>query len=96
LQTPREDVQQICSSCDVGQQTKITHSKYGHLPERDMECKPWERLCVDMIGPYIRKRKGMKPLALWCVTMIDPATSWFKIKLVQSKIAHTVASVMKQ
>jgi Integrase zinc binding domain len=54
----REDVQKRCSTCDVCQQTKSTHAKYGHLPEKDAECEPWERLCVDMIGPYNIKRKG--------------------------------------
>jgi hypothetical protein len=94
--TLREDVQKLCSTCDVCQRTKITHAKYGHLPEKDAECEPWERLCVDMIGPYNIKRKGKKPLTLWCVTMIDPATSWFEIKEVQNREAHTVASVVEQ
>jgi hypothetical protein len=37
---------------------------------------------VDMIGPYNIKRKGKKPLTLWCLTMIDPAR--FEIKQVQN------------
>jgi hypothetical protein len=89
-------VQKLCLTCDVCQQTKITHAKYGHLPNKDAESKPWERLCVDMIGPYTIKRKGKKPSILWCVTMIDPATSWFKIKQIQNREAHTVASLVKQ
>jgi Integrase zinc binding domain len=36
-QTLREDVQQLCSTCDVCQQMKITHAKYGHLPKTDAE-----------------------------------------------------------
>jgi Integrase zinc binding domain len=32
LETLREDVHQLRSTCVVCQQTKITHSKYGHLP----------------------------------------------------------------
>jgi Integrase zinc binding domain len=57
-QRQREYGQQLCSSCDVCQQTKITHSEYGHLPEKESECKPWEILFVDMIGPYTLTRKG--------------------------------------
>jgi hypothetical protein len=26
--------------------------KYGHLPSKEAEAEPWERLCVDLIGPY--------------------------------------------
>jgi hypothetical protein len=50
---------------------------------------------VDLIGPYTLKRKGKKPLELWCVTMIDPATSWFEIKSITDKTAITVAEVVE-
>jgi hypothetical protein len=69
--------------------------KYGHLPEKEAESEPWEILCVDLIGPYILKRKGKKPLQLWCVTMIDPATSWFEIKPITNKQAITVAEAVE-
>jgi hypothetical protein len=49
-----------------------------------------------MIGPYTIKRKSKKPLLLWCVTMIDPTTSWFEIKQVQNRESHTVANVVEQ
>jgi hypothetical protein len=75
----RKDVQKMCSTCDTCQRTKKTHSKYGHLPAKEAEAEPWDKLCVcvcvyvDMIGPYTIKVRGRKPLTLWCVTMIDPA-----------------------
>jgi hypothetical protein len=94
--TLREDVQKHCSTCDICQRTKVSHAKYGHLPEKEAECNPWEKLCVDMIGPYTIKRRGKKSLTLWCVTMIDPATSWFEIKQVKNKEAYTVATVVEQ
>ena len=43
---------------------------------------------------YTIKRRGAKPLTLWCVTMIDPATGWFEMKQVKNKEAHTVATVV--
>jgi S-adenosylmethionine synthetase len=58
----REDVQKLCSTFDTCQQTTFTHAKYGHLTKKDAECIPWERLCVDMIGPYTIKRNGNKPI----------------------------------
>ena len=81
----RKDVQNMCSTCDTCQRTKRTHSKYGHLPPKEAEAEPWDVLCVDMIGPYTIKTKGRKPLTLWCVTMIDPATGWFEMKQVPEK-----------
>ena len=92
----RQHVTKVCEACDICQRTKRTHTKYGHLPEKEAESCPWEKLCVDMIGPYTIKRKGKKPLKLWCVTMIDPATSWFEMAEVKDKEAITVASIVEQ
>ena len=33
---------------------------------------------------------------IWCVTMIDPATSWFEMKQIPNKEAITVASAVEQ
>ena len=40
---------------------------------------PWEALCMDLIGPYTLKGKDKTVIDFMCVTMIDPATSWFEI-----------------
>ena len=36
-------------------------------------------MCVDLIGPYTIKAKDKTALDFMCLTMIDPATSWFEI-----------------
>ena len=41
--------------------------------------RPLEAICVDLIGPYTLKEKDGKHIDFVCVTMIDPATSWFDI-----------------
>jgi hypothetical protein len=40
---------------------------------------PWRALCVDRIGPYTLKGKDGTIIDFMALTMIDPATSWFKI-----------------
>ena len=40
---------------------------------------PWEYLCVDLIGPFTIKGKDKSELDFMCLTMIDPATSWFEM-----------------
>ena len=52
--------------------------KYGHLPPKQAEVIPWQRVNVDLIGPYTIKTPS-KVHTLQCMMMIDPATSWFKI-----------------
>ena len=34
---------------------------------------------MDLIGPYMLKGKDGTEIDFMCVTMIDPATSWFEI-----------------
>ena len=90
-------VQAVCSKCHTCQITKRSHKKYGHLPEKEAESTPWDKLCVDLIGPYTMERKGKsRPLILWCVTMIDPATGWFEMREITNKQAITVANIVEQ
>ena len=44
-----------------------------------MITKPWEVLCVDLIGPYTLKSRNGSAIDFICLTMIDPASNWFKI-----------------
>jgi len=79
----------------VCQKQKKQRKKYGHLLEKKAEYKPWERLCVNLIGPYKikSKKRGRKIPELRCVTMINPATGWFEIKQYDDKKSITVANI---
>ena len=55
-------------------------SKYGNYP---------------LVCP-IEKWKDLKYQTLWCVTMIDPATSWFEMKQIKNKTAFEVATAVEQ
>ena len=63
-------------SCQVNKRSK--HS-YGKLPPKLVLKIPWEALCVDLIGPYTIKGKDGSVIDFMCLTMIDPASSWFEI-----------------
>jgi hypothetical protein len=58
---------------------KRLNNKYGKLPPKLAITHPWEAVCVDLIEPYILKGKDRIQIDFMCVTMIDPATSWFEI-----------------
>ena len=53
--------------------------KYGKLPTKFIITVLWEALCVDHIGPDTLKGKDGTQIDFMCLTMIDPASSWFKI-----------------
>ena len=38
--------------CPTCQKTKRSHQKYGYLPVKVAESQPWDKVCVDLVGPY--------------------------------------------
>jgi hypothetical protein len=40
---------------------------------------PWEALCVNLVCPYTLKGKDDCAIDFLALTMIDSASSWFKI-----------------
>ena len=94
----RNTVQEVCKNCPTCQRTKRSNKKYGILPVKEAEANPWEKLCVDMIGPYtIKQGKGKKAnvITIHCVTMIDPATGWFEMAPTFKKDAGTIANIVE-
>ncbi len=77
-----------CKSCQVNKQKK---QKYGKLPPKLVVDTPCECLCVDLIGPYTLRGKDRSEIDFMCLTMIDPATSWFEmVELpVMDDLSHT-------
>ena len=90
------DVRKFVGTCDICQKSKKQRLKYGHLPAKEAEVVPWERLCVNLIGPYTIERKDQEDLNLQAVTMIDPATGWLEIAQYEDKRAISVANIVKQ
>jgi hypothetical protein len=64
------------ASCQVN---KRHSQKYGHVPPKLVITTPWEALCVDLIGPYTLNNKDDSSIDFMCLTMINPATSWFEM-----------------
>ena len=53
-------------------------------------------MCIDLIGPYKIRRKGQPDLVCKCITMIDPASGWFKIHQYGDKQSVTIANIAEQ
>jgi hypothetical protein len=65
-----------CKTCQVNKQLT---QKYEHLPPKNLLSTPWEALCVNLVGTYTLKSKDGSSIDFMALTMIDPASSWFKI-----------------
>ena len=76
----RLHVHQYCKQCKKCQLCKKSRKSYGHLPlKENISTKPWQRVDVDLIGPYKITDKDNKEYTLRALTMIDPATRWSEI-----------------
>jgi hypothetical protein len=72
-------IREFVKTCQSCQFNKRHSQKYGHLPPKLVITTPWKALCVDLTGPYTLKGKDVSSIDFMCLTMINPATSWFKI-----------------
>ncbi len=72
-------IQSYVKSCRSFQINKRHSQKYRHVPPKLVITTPWNVLCVDLIGPYTLNGKDGSSIDFMCLTMIDPATSWFEI-----------------
>ena len=75
----RNTIRSHVKNCRICQVNKRHKHKYGKLPAKLVITNPWEALCVDLIGPYTLKGNDGTEIDFMCLTMIDPASSWFEI-----------------
>ncbi len=68
----RDTVHKHVKTCRSGQVNKKQNAKYGQLPTKLVVLKPWEMLCVDLIGPYMLRGKDGTEIDFMCLTMIEP------------------------
>ncbi len=75
----RNTIQSKTKSCKTCQVNKTYKQKYGHVPPKIVISTPWEALCINLVGPYTLKGKDGLSIDLMALTMIDPASSLFKV-----------------
>ena len=92
----RDQITTFVQACPTCQKNKRKQKKYGHLPPKVAEATIWDKMCIDLIGPYKIRCKGKPDLECKCVTMIDPASSWFEIHQYDDKRSFTVANIAEQ
>ena len=83
------------TNCDTCQRTNCSNKKYGKETAREAEEIPWNKRCVDPIGPYITIKKVREKLNLNSVAMIYPVTGWFKTTQYDDKRAIYIANLVK-
>ena len=81
----RNTIQLHVKNCRTCQVNKQHEHKYGKLPTQLVITNPWGTLCVHLIGPNTLKGEDETEIDFMCqtLTMIDPASSWFEIEIVE-------------
>ncbi len=75
----RTTIRSLTKSCRSCQINKRRNCKYGQIPPKTVITNPWKCLCVDLIDPYTLEGKDNLQRNFMALTMISPASSWFKI-----------------
>jgi hypothetical protein len=75
----RTTIQRYVKSCRSCQVNKRHSLRYGHVPPKLVITTSWRVSCVDLVGLYTLKGIDGSSIDFMCLTMIDPATSWFEI-----------------
>ena len=70
----KEAVYREVTYCNTCQRTKRSVIKYDKLPAKLNEETSWNKICVDLIGPYKITREGEETLILKSGTIIYPVT----------------------
>lgn len=82
----RTQIKELVKTCDKCQKGKTRKRKYGKLPPKDAVTRPWHTVCVDLIGPFDISDHSGNTMEVMCLTIIDPATGWFEIAELPTKI----------
>ena len=64
--------------------------------QRSQDVKPWEILCIDLIGPYLFKQPNNQIETLHALTMINPTTGWFDMTAIKIKSSDMIANKIEQ
>ena len=89
----KQDLERLCSPCQVCQLTKKERKKYELLPPKIAESDPWVMVCVDLVGSFTIKTPS-KTHSLLALTMIDPATGWLEIVEDTNKSASFIQDLL--
>ena len=92
----RDAAREEGTNCDTCQRTKLSNKKHGKLLAKLAEEIPWNKICVDLIGTYVIRRKDKQEnLHIKAVKMINPVTGWFEVVQYDDKIVITIVNLVE-
>jgi Integrase zinc binding domain len=84
------------NNCQICKKTKISSKRYGHLPETDLLCNPWEVIQIDLFGPWTFQDVSQNTHRIQGLSIIDVATCWVELCPYSSKKSEDIALLVDQ
>jgi Integrase zinc binding domain len=89
-------VQKYVDNCQICKKTKISSKLYGHLPQTDLLCDPWEIIQIDLFGPWTFQDITQTTHHIQGLSIIDVATCWVELCPYSSKKSEDIALLVDQ
>ena len=89
----KKEVEDKVAKCATCSSWKRGGKEYGKLPTKTPDAKPWETVCVDLIGPYPIKGDNYDNGKFWALTIIDPVLGWFEMVPTTEKSSKTIGEL---
>jgi Integrase zinc binding domain len=83
-------------NCQICKKNKISSKRYGHLPEPDLLCDPWEVIQIDLFGPWTFQDVSQNTHHIQGLSIIDVATRWVELWPYSSKKSEDIALLVDQ
>jgi hypothetical protein len=77
-------------NCQICKKTKHPTKKYGHLPESDLVCDPWEVIQIDLFGPWTFLDIKNISHSIQGLSIINVATCWVELCPYSSKRSEDI------
>jgi hypothetical protein len=90
----KAQTEQRVANCDACQRNEAIGPGCGELPERDAQLLPWNKVAVDLIGPWKISTNGQE-LEFNALTCVDPVTNLVELACMQEKTAAHIGMMFE-
>jgi hypothetical protein len=90
----KQRIKHVIKSCDTCLGSKLPGMGYGHLPPREAGLVPWNKVAVDIIGPWTINIQGAK-VKCNALTCIDPVSNLVEITWIHNKTVAHISMIFK-
>jgi hypothetical protein len=93
-QSLKQHIEHAVKSCDVYLRSKFPGMGYGELPPREAGLVPWNKVAVDLIGPWMTNVQGAE-VKCNALTFIDLVSKFVEIIWIHNKTVAQASTIFE-